>query len=73
MDAIVELCPDPIEPEEEEDCVGVEAMFGSRETERKWEREEKIQTLNESSDTKIEKLKLKTLLSIIKVTREREI
>ena len=36
MDAIVELCPDPIEPEEEEDCVEVEAMFGSRETERKW-------------------------------------
>ena len=42
MDAIVELCPNPIEPEEEEDCVGVEAMFGSRETERKWKREEKF-------------------------------
>ena len=36
MDAIVELCLDPIEPEEEEDCVGVEAMFGSREREEKF-------------------------------------
>ena len=42
MDAIVKLCPDPIEPEEEEDYVEVEAMFGSRETERKWERKEKF-------------------------------
>ena len=35
MDAIVKLCPDPIEPKEEKDCVEVEAMFGSRETDRK--------------------------------------
>ena len=35
MDAIAELCPDPIEPEEEEDCVKAEAMLGLRETERK--------------------------------------
>ena len=35
MDVIVELCTDLIELEEEEDCVEVEAMFGSRETERK--------------------------------------
>ena len=67
MDAIIVLCPDPIEPEDEEDRVEAEAMIGSKEEMEIWEKGRKIgensHLWSRGSDTKteIEKEKLCSL------------
>ena len=68
MDAIVVLCPDPIEPEDEEDWVEAEAMIGSKERDgnlrKKGEKRGEYSHLwSRGSDTKIEIEKVKTMFS----------